>query len=442
MGVSSRDVAAYCMVTVVHDGRRLDTALPTGIPIAELLPGLLRVAVPDAGSDETGVWELARIGPPVLVPGETLAEAGVLDGELLMLHRKRSPPATGPANASVRDQLEDVVQRIDESWTTSCWTAFLLWSAAVLGLLLLIPASQLDGATAAATAAAVACGLVASALLAARGRRNVTAATCLWIGCGWAGLAGWFLAPAGSGPIGAAVAALLLASSAVRWWSGALTQCAAMVVVLPATGVVLLATGASCPPGQALLVAAVSAVLLLGLAPRIVLALTGLSSTHRGADDTPVESRFLRADSLLTGALIGLSAVVVTGGTMLAASFAPLDQAVAAAIGAALLLRSRVYSRVPHLLPTRVGGALLLAAVGAGLYLRDPGLRPLLIVLPMVGLALAAAVVALVGESITTVGRARLSRCLDVLDKLVVIGVIVGSVGILGLFSWMATLLE
>ena len=437
----SRDVAAYCLVTVVHDRRRIDAALPTAVPVAELLPALLRVVVPDSGSDETVVWELAPIGRPVLDPAETLDEAAVLTGELLMLQRQENPPRTGPKDASVRDQLEEVVQRLDEPWTTRCWTAFLLWWAAILGVVLLVPASQLSGPSAVAITAVVAGGLAASAVLAARVDERVTAATCLWIGCGWAALAGWLLSPGGAGPVGAALAALLLAAATVRGFHGALTHCAALAVPLPVAAV-LLTAGPNELAGYALVTVAILSLLVLGLAPRVVLALTGLSSSRRTADAAAVEARFARADLVLTGVLIGLTGVVVAGAAALAFSPEPLDHGVAAVIGMSLLLRSRVYSRVPHLLPTRIGGALLLGAVGAGLYLREPGLRPMLILLSMVGLTVLIAILVLFEGQMTAVGRARFARCLDVLDHLVVVAVIIGGAGILGLFSWLATLLD
>jgi hypothetical protein len=84
---ASRQPAPYCPVTVLHGRTRLDAALPADVPIAELLPALLRVLLPhnDAQVDgaENAGWTLVPLARPAIASTQTLDEAGVLAGDLL-----------------------------------------------------------------------------------------------------------------------------------------------------------------------------------------------------------------------------------------------------------------------------------------------------------------------------------------------------------------------
>jgi type VII secretion integral membrane protein EccD len=74
-------------VTVAAPARRIDLALPERSPLAELLPGLLRHAgedLADAGA-RAGGWVLRRPDGTVLEPARPLAAQRVRDGEILHL---------------------------------------------------------------------------------------------------------------------------------------------------------------------------------------------------------------------------------------------------------------------------------------------------------------------------------------------------------------------
>ncbi|MCO6011609.1 type VII secretion integral membrane protein EccD [Actinoallomurus purpureus] len=72
-------------VTIVAPHRRIDLSLPADVPLAHMLPTLLRVAGPnlaDAGLAHSG-WVLQRLDDAPFDPGRSLSQLGVRDGEIL-----------------------------------------------------------------------------------------------------------------------------------------------------------------------------------------------------------------------------------------------------------------------------------------------------------------------------------------------------------------------
>ncbi|MCO5968791.1 type VII secretion integral membrane protein EccD [Actinoallomurus soli] len=77
--------ADLCRVTIVAPGRRIDLSLPAEVPLAHMLPTLLRVSgndLADRGLAHAG-WVLQRIDEPPLDTGKSLTQLGVRDGEIL-----------------------------------------------------------------------------------------------------------------------------------------------------------------------------------------------------------------------------------------------------------------------------------------------------------------------------------------------------------------------
>lgn len=81
-----------CRVTVIAPRTRMDLALPTDSPLADLLPTLLRYAgeSPDDPAFLRGGWILQRLGENALDPAQRLASLGVKDGDVLYLRRRES----------------------------------------------------------------------------------------------------------------------------------------------------------------------------------------------------------------------------------------------------------------------------------------------------------------------------------------------------------------
>ncbi len=99
----------------------------------------------------------------------------------------------------------------------------------------------------------------------------------------------------------------------------------------------------------------------------------------------------IRADRVLTGVVIGLSLAAVVGGLPAAWSADGWHRLFAIGLGVALLLRSRVFSQIRHVLPLRVGGLLVIAELWLGLTAGDPALLVPMILGPVALLSLTAA---------------------------------------------------
>jgi hypothetical protein len=264
----------------------------------------------------------------------------------------------------------------------------------------------------------------------------------LAIACGWAGAAGgaafrgWVATSGGALPMviaAGAASALLVAGSGAAVDPAALVHVAAIGTFggLASAVAVLLAAGA--PLTGTCCLAALSAVLMMGVVPRLALALGGVSGVDpdRGLR---LDDRIVRADRVLTGVVIGLSLVAVLAGLPAALSTDGWHRLFAIGLAVALLLRSRVFSQVRHVLPVRVAGLLVVAELWVGLAVGDPALLVPLTLGPVALLSLTAAMTAGPGRSPVT--RARVGRALDLLEVALVVGMVVLAVGLYGGFDW------
>ncbi|ACU76706.1 secretion protein snm4 [Catenulispora acidiphila DSM 44928] len=120
-------VAGHCRVTVVAPTRRVDVALPEDVPLAELLPELLRLVgdplpTPAAlAAALTGYVLTGADGVP-LDTAASLTDQGVLHGGVLRLR-----PADDVPEAAVHDDIADVVAEAviagGSQWTTAALRA-------------------------------------------------------------------------------------------------------------------------------------------------------------------------------------------------------------------------------------------------------------------------------------------------------------------------------
>src|SRR6476620_8953694 len=94
----------FCRLTVLAPRQRVDVALPSDVPVAELVPMVLELVGEPGRGVAPRPWRLSGIAGGPLPVAATLGELGVLDGELLRLG-----PATPVPAAPVFDDPVDAV---------------------------------------------------------------------------------------------------------------------------------------------------------------------------------------------------------------------------------------------------------------------------------------------------------------------------------------------
>jgi len=391
-----------CRITVTGPRRRMDVAVPAGVTFGEFIP----VAVRACGlSDEQltgppGGWVLQRLAEAPFEAGQTLAAAGVRDGDIV--HLRPRPLALPPAVCDdIADELA-AVHRGPSRWTVADARRLALGGCAaalVTGALVLMRSRPLFAAGTVthgppagagvmlAVAAAFAVALLAGAAAVARGAGDVTAGSLLaWTALPYAFAAGaWAAAGAHHGAPGPLVAAAGLGVVCVA----AVTV--AMVVPEPMLGgptlaalagaagawLVELYPRAGAAGGAALVAAGVLALSPLVSWAAIRLARFPLPSVPVSAADLPgadpvsswVRSRAVLANRLQAGLAAGIG--LAAGGAAVIMAFAHgwPARAMLAAIAVTLLLRSRVFaSRAARLwfaVPGYLAGALAAVSLGA-----------------------------------------------------------------------------
>ncbi|MGW4106350.1 type VII secretion integral membrane protein EccD, partial [Streptomyces sp. NPDC004976] len=192
-------VAALCRLTVRAPNVSVDLAVPADVPVADLLPTLLRYIGEEA--EETGLdhagWVLQRLGDAPLDEETTLAHAGLSDGAVLHLrpHTEALPEARLD---DLVDGIADTAARRLHTWRPAAARGLLLGTAVatVLAALVLVtgPWTTGSGLSRAACAAVTGLLLLAGAATAGRAvgdRLSATALGLMVAPC--LALAGWLL---------------------------------------------------------------------------------------------------------------------------------------------------------------------------------------------------------------------------------------------------------
>ncbi|MFF7645141.1 type VII secretion integral membrane protein EccD [Streptomyces canus] len=457
-------VAELCHLTVRAPRRTIDLAVPSDVPVADLLPTVLRYAGEDGENlEETGLehdgWILQRLGGRPLDEESTLASLALTDGEILHLRpRTEALPEVrlddlvdGIASVT-RDRLHDwseeaarhllralVAVAVLTGLTLLAWpggsVALRAGAACVTGVLLLAGAASAsravdDGATGAVL------GLLASPALA---------------------LAGWMV-PGGelSGPQAHQVLGARLLGAAAAWAGGAVLALAVTAVRTPLFLASALTAFATAVGGAVMTVFDVRAagaagvvamltVLLGGLVPALSFRCAGMRmpalptnagqlqegiSPYRGAD---VAVRTELAGEWMT-ALYGATGVLASA-CLVALAYRPGLPAMlcALALSLLLLLHGRGLVNTAQRLVLVLPGAwgLLLLAFGWGLDLH--GLDRVLLV---AGLLVVATVLTV---AVWTVPGRRLvpywGRAAELLHSLLAMSVLPLTLWLLGVFG-------
>jgi type VII secretion integral membrane protein EccD len=467
-------------VTISAPQRRVDVALPEHVPLAELLPEVLRHAGEGLADDgeKHGGWLLRRTDGVALTTAQGLFPQGVRDGEVLHLV---------PAHEQWPElEYDDVVEAIAAGarrrgtvWTPGATRAATLIGAGVLLALGLV--AVLGGGPGWAGSAYV--GLVVGVLLALAG---VTASRAY--GDRAAGVA----LGAAAMPYAFAGGALVVSYSSddrngvfapLPWLGGPelLAGSVALLLVAALGGVGVVGTQRIFTAGgmvgllgavAALIgfltsaagaAAALLAILVCGIGALPLLALrfgkmptppvtlptgtdategftTGrpgaLDSARERPDRVTVFAAVARTEELLTGMLIGHAVLAVGAFVVLATSSGWSARVLVGVSAAAMLLRSRLFVTVRQRVPLIVAGLAGVGALGVSL-LRSAG-PPMVLAVLLIGLVLA--VITIVAG--TTWSRRPpspyLARAADQLDTLVVVSVIPVACAVVGLYSAVA----
>ncbi|MFE0359294.1 type VII secretion integral membrane protein EccD [Streptomyces nigra] len=239
--MSDSAIAELCRLTVRAPNVSVDLAVPSDVPVADLLPTLLRYVgeeTEEAGLDHAG-WVLQRLGDAPLDEETTLGQAGLSDGAVLHLrpHTEALPEARLD---DLVDGMADTVRRSLHTWHAESARGVLIGAvvATVLAALLL---ALWPGVTDSASARVACVSVTGLLLLAGAGsasravgdRASAIALGMLVAPC--LALAGWLL-PGGdlTGPDAAKVAGARLLAAGAAGAGGAVLALAVTAVGAPA----------------------------------------------------------------------------------------------------------------------------------------------------------------------------------------------------------------
>ena len=401
-----------CRITVLAQHTEVDLALPLGVPVALLIPGIVDLVASHRAANrfdltpeqvEPGAWTLARIGHAPLAGALSLDEHGVRDGELLVLADAGSPappPLFDDVMYAVAVEGKDSLRR---------------WGAAPAGVLatVLAPAALAAGCFSLLQLPAGPHRLVAGAIAAVQGVLLLVAAAVVSRGYGdpRTGLlpavcavppvfaAGVLLVPGNVGPPQLLLGAVLVGAAAVIALRTAMVGTATFTGVAAAAAgaavALVLASTAGAGPHAVGAGTVIAALLLVASAPRLAAVLGRLpvppvpvpgtsldpvSPDPEAAAPLPsfgeLEARIGRARAHLTG-LVYAAAALAVGGAWCAAypvagavSWPGVGLAVTTAV--VLMFRGRSYTSVTEAVPLVVGGATILIGLITGAAVLAP----------------------------------------------------------------------
>jgi len=437
--------------------RRLDLAFPDRLPLAHLLPSVLRHAGDDlaeAGRAHEG-WVLRRADGSVLDAGRSLAAQRVHDGETLHLAPRRTDwPEI--AYDDIVDAIASGSRRRGRQWSRGDTTVagFAIGAVAMSAGLAALAVSGPPWRATAMAALVVAGFLVLAGTVLSRALGEAPAGAAAAAGAmPFAFLGGLVLfADEPLSRLGAphvVTAAALLVIAAVAGHVGTAEHGRLFVAGVAAGGGGMLAgtTALGWPdgPGAAALVAAL--VLLPGPVLPAVAVRIGqipLPELPRAPEDLvrddplpdrhSVEAATARADETLTGLLFGVAVSAAVSAAVLVGSGRATALALVAVVSVAHLLRARFHAAVRHRVPLLVAGTSGLALLAAVPVLASGADRALLVFAVSLATAVLAVTAGLVYRRRHPSPRlGRLAEVLDVLLTLAVVPLAADVFGLLGL---------
>ncbi len=451
-------------ITIRAPRRRLDLAVPDQVPLAEVLPEVLRRAGeigPDPGpaGAPPGGWALRRADGTGLAGATALAVQGVRDGDVLYLV-PRSVAWPEPDYDDVVEEIAVQAQRHGRGWDSGATRLFALMSAGVVllaGLLILLAAGPEWTVALLASLAVATVLLVTGALLSRALGDGVAGATAGAFALPYAAAAGLLglardapLTALGAGQVLVGAAALLLASvvGAVGVGHGLRVFTAGVTVGLGGILGALVAFAASgagaasvvlvCVVGG-ISVAPLVAVRLGKLPIPVVSATPEMIASEPRATPADLREAVIRGAEIQAGALSGIAVLAVGCAAVLAARPGIAAPLLASLAGLALLLRARIFPAVAARLPLLAGGVLVSVLAGWSI-LSGAGSTARLVA--------AALAFGLVAGLLATAGAARrrrepspyLGRLADIVDVVAVLALAPVACAVLDLYAWVRAL--
>jgi type VII secretion integral membrane protein EccD len=477
-------------VTISAPQRRVDVALPEHLPLAELLPEVLRHAGEGLADDgeRHGGWLLRRTDGAVLLPGQALLPQGVRDGEVLHLVPARAQWPELEYD-DVVEAIADGARRRGSAWTPAATRAAALAGAgallavglaatlrggpawtlgpyAGLGIAALLALAGIVSSRAYGDAAAGAAlggyampyAFAGGALLVASGDPAGVLGPVRWIGAPelLAGSVALLLA-AVLGAVGVAAGRRIFAAGVAVGLLGALTAVAGLF--LPAAGAAaVLLTALVCLIGTLPLLA-----IRLGKLPMPPITLptgtdpaegftaagpagaagsagpagaagaAGLGGARERPERGQVFAAVARAEETLTGMLIGHAVLAGWSAVVLVAAGGVAGRLLVAVSAAALLLRARLFVTARQRVPLVAAGLGGLVVLGLALVGRADG--PALPALTAGALGLALATVAAGATYSRRPPTPYLGRAADIVDILMMVSVVPVACAVLGLYG-------
>ncbi|MDQ0988462.1 type VII secretion integral membrane protein EccD [Streptomyces sp. V2I9] len=456
-------VAELCRLTVRAPARSIDLAVPSDVPVADLLPTLLRYVGEEAeesGLDHAG-WVLQQAGDAPLDEEGTLAQAGLADGAVLYLrpHTEALPEARLD---DLVDGIADTAGRRLHNWSPQATRIFLAGAAvaAVLAALVLLFRPGLPADSRVLCAAVAGLLILAGAGSASRAvgdRVSAAALGSLVAPC--LALAGWVL-PGGdvTGPDAVQVIGARLLAAGAAGAGGAVLALAATAVGAPmllATAVVSVAGAVSgvlmgfagLDPQAAVAIVATVTSLCAGFMPALAFKLAGMRmpalpssaqqlqegiEPYRGdevAERTELAGRWITALFGATGVIAAAALFPLTHRPGLAEVLTSL------ALSVLLLLHARGLVHVGQRLTLAAPGILgLLLLAHAWARSAEPGGRTVVFAV-LLGVAAALTVAAW-----TVPGRRMLpywGRAAEIAHTLFAVALLPLALWVAGLFGWL-----
>lgn len=462
-------------ITINTPQRRVDVALPEHVPLAELLPEVLRHAGEGLADDgeQHGGWVLRRMDGTPLHAGQGLVAQGIRDGDVLNLVPARAEWPELEYD-DVVEAIADAARRRGTAWSARSTRGAALAGAAVLlvaGLFAVIaggPGWGLGGPV----ALGVAVLLTLGGVIASRAYGDAAAGAALGgYAMPYAFIGGALLVATGD-PVGVvplvrwigapealvgSVALLLFAISGLAGIAAGLRVFAAGVTVgalgagTALAGFFLPASGAAAIL-LAVLVCGIGIVPLLAIRfgklpmPPITLPTSAeeaedFTAASSGSGDAvrerPERSRVAaavaRTEELLTGMLIGHAILSVLATLMLVLEGGLAAWLLVAVSAGALLLRSRLYVTVRQRVPLIAAGLTGVGALCVALAVTTGSIGWLL--LSVGGMVAALMTIAAGATYSRRPPSPYLGRAADVLDTLMVVSVVPVACAVLGVYE-------